>query len=519
MESQFFRTFVAMTAAMLLIGANGAARAEGETWVGGGAPAQGTVYFEINEVLNSGHSIRLMQHGPEGQFPNSQFYCPTFNLKPECELPKAAGKLFPKVVSLLPVCAGTDAEDCVQDLYISNADGQFIRGELLRTISGPTFAPDSALGLIEGSTAALFRVPGASNAAGTDTYVVKVSAQQDFNSQTGKFTVGEFSAFVVPYRETISDDRTVQYVEHIQSDGRTVVGSDGTNTSCVWNESGRCGVAVRYSEGQRVKLSFRATNKLAGWFSGRIKGPELLIQKFSPTANLFSISGAPVLVPQFRAIVPRTSTNSYVVKLLSLNPSMGGASHGANAPTSFEALEALKGLAGDSAVGYINPFSLTTVRGGSGCFADTSKVLGIVTTDAMVFEGSPPVFSNGQLVYKVAGVHFAPDRVTPIEGSYDLVMRSEVARCLYGFTSAPVQASISVLSEKGEPKVATTVVSESKGWLRLAAYGFNFSNPSIFVKLSQHKAQFKKTILCLRGKTVKKVTAINPTCPAGFKKK
>jgi hypothetical protein len=29
----------------------------------------------------------------------------------------------------------------------------------------------------------------------------------------------------------------------------------------------------------------------------------------------------------------------------------------------------------------------------------------------------------------------------------------------------------------------------------------------------------KSTIICLKGKTTKKVTAVNPKCPAGYKKK
>ena len=29
----------------------------------------------------------------------------------------------------------------------------------------------------------------------------------------------------------------------------------------------------------------------------------------------------------------------------------------------------------------------------------------------------------------------------------------------------------------------------------------------------------KKTITCVKGKTNKKITAVNPKCPAGFKKK
>ena len=45
-------------------------------------------------------------------------------------------------------------------------------------------------------------------------------------------------------------------------------------------------------------------------------------------------------------------------------------------------------------------------------------------------------------------------------GTYDLVKRSAVARCIYGFSSAPVKASISVVSATGSPEVATTVVGE-----------------------------------------------------------
>ena len=512
-----------MTTSILLIGSSLSAQAEGETWVGGavGQPVPGTMFFEINEVAHTGYSVRTMMHYKESQTPEFQHYCPTFNSKPGCQLPPEGSKFGPRVFSVLPVCNQVDSEDCVQDLYVSNASGEFIKGEFIRNVSGPKFDADQALGLIEGSTQALYRVPGAINAGGTDTYVVNVRAQLDYRARIGKFSVGEFGATVLPYRETPSNDQTMEYAETVGFGGIQTVASYGNNTACAWNEAGRCGVTVRYREGQKVKLSFRATNELAGWFSGRIKGPELQIEKFSPTANLFTVSGAPVAVPQFRAVVPKTSTISLVVENVARNPNTGGISNNANSGRgSFDFLTQFKDFVGDKAVGFINPFSLTTVRGGSGCFADTSKVLGIVTTDSMVFEGSPPVFTNGQLEYKVAGLHYAPDGKTVIEGNYDLVMRSEVARCLYGFTSAPVQASISVVSENGEAKVATTVLSESKGWLKLAAYGFTFSNPSILVKLTQARVVPKKTtVLCVKGKVAKKVTAVNPKCPAGFKKK
>ena len=138
----------------------------------------------------------------------------------------------------------------------------------------------------------------------------------------------------------------------------------------------------------------------------------------------------------------------------------------------------------------------------------------------MGYASGSPSFNNGTLDYKVAGLHYLPGGKDEVEGSYNFVMRSETARCLYGFSKAPISARISVTSATGEKKVATTVVSEKNGWLKLAAYGFTFSSPTISVKLSQGKVVAKKsTITCVKGKLIKKVTAVGPKCPAGYKKK
>jgi hypothetical protein len=108
-------------------------------------------------------------------------------------------------------------------------------------------------------------------------------------------------------------------------------------------------------------------------------------------------------------------------------------------------------------------------------------------------------------------------------------MRSDYARCLYGFTSAPISASVSILSADGTSQVATTVLGERDGWLYLSANNFTFSSPTVKVKLTQEapsKADASKsspsalnTITCVKGKTLKKVTAFNPKCPSGYKKK
>ena len=137
----------------------------------------------------------------------------------------------------------------------------------------------------------------------------------------------------------------------------------------------------------------------------------------------------------------------------------------------------------------------------------------------MGYEGGSPSFSNGTLSYKVSGMHYSADGSTLARGTYDLVMRSEVARCLYGFSSAPVSASVSITGSD-QTSIATTLVSEKDGWLKLAAYGFNFSNPVIKVKITQQPKVVKKTsVICAKGKQSKTITAVNPKCPKGYKKK
>jgi hypothetical protein len=163
---------------------------------------------------------------------------------------------------------------------------------------------------------------------------------------------------------------------------------------------------------------------------------------------------------------------------------------------------------------------------------------GVIGTNAAVYSDGPPTFDKEEqsLNYTVGASHF-DSKGELFKGYYQLNLRSDVARCLYGFGSAPIQAKIEVSSSDGTPTLATTVINESDGWLKMTAAGFTFSTPKIKVKLSQEvsapaptatptpsavakPAAAKKTsITCLKGKTSKKITSVNPKCPIGYKKK
>jgi hypothetical protein len=126
------------------------------------------------------------------------------------------------------------------------------------------------------------------------------------------------------------------------------------------------------------------------------------------------------------------------------------------------------------------------------CASGDSRVIGIVSTNAMGYQVEPPKFTKGFLNYQVSGMHYLPGGQELALGNYDLVVRSDFARCLYGFGRSPLSANVSVVNNKGNKVFSTTRVSEKDGWLKLSAKGFTFSKKIIKVKITKAKKKKKK---------------------------
>lgn len=125
------------------------------------------------------------------------------------------------------------------------------------------------------------------------------------------------------------------------------------------------------------------------------------------------------------------------------------------------------------------------------CAGFDSGFYGTGSTNAAIYAVDPPSLRNGSLNYEVASVHYLPDGKTLNLGRYEMSLRSDVARCIYGLSRAPISASINVLNQKGIKTLATSVVSEKNGWLKLQASGFTFSKKLISVKLVNKKLKKK----------------------------
>ena len=485
----------------------------------GAKPESGGV-FQIGET---GVNVPFSGLGAGSKVSNDSWTC-TSTKDPECDFSKLKSM---GGESVFPPCETELQENCIVSLAITNRDGIFVDAALTRSLQGMTFPADKSLNYIAGSTPSIWSAPESPSSSGTTDYMVLVRMHQARYLGEKKFNPKHFIASVVPYREQAGDYKAPSQIT-VSNDpfqnGPTKSYAAGGHDECVWTEAGKCGVAQDFAAGTRVKLVIRLPKELSGWLQGRLKDPLVQAKSFSETNSELTVEAEPALVQRFKhTIVGKenvSETEKQFVRENGMSGSWDSFTTWANAsrPEAFKFIRHFKTAAGDKAAGantYWNFGSSHLTAQGSPCLSDNSKILGIVTTNSMAYDGGVPKYSRGSLNYKVAGMHLEADGATEVLGSYDLVMRSEVARCLYGFSKAPLSATISI-SGAGDRTIATTVVSEKNGWLKLAAYGFTFSEKTIKVKLTQKKT----TITCVApGKKSKKVTGFSPKCPKGFKKR
>jgi hypothetical protein len=482
-----------------------------------------SVMFSVAEEATTGQTTSILIANREGNKPgDGNWNCSSFT-DPNCEVPADANLLWGATV--FGVCESATDVNCIEDFQIA------VNGEELKSA---TFKERPAGMQVEampsrnfpgGGTVTLWSAEHAPSASGTTDYMVnlRVGGSTDPRSRTLRWNPFTMQVNVIPYRLLTGERYKTPFPEGNTNEKTKIrrYGIGGLALECAWNDNGRCGRQQDFALDTKVKVVVRVSKELGGWFRGRMKDPVISVSSFNDKFNRISVEAQPVEIPKMAHFVDREEMSTTEQKYFS--DSSGGMKYGVGSwyPAAyrgiFNYIEYFKKKVDDTAAGMntVWNFGTTDAGRGSACLTDDSRVLGIVTTNAMGFDGASPSYSRGSLNYNVGGLHLRPDGKTPILGTYDLVMRSDVARCLYGLSRAPVGATITVSGE-GDSNIATTVVGERNGWLKLAAYGFTFSNKTIKVKLSQKRT----TITCVsttQPTKTRKVSGVAPKCPSGFR--
>jgi hypothetical protein len=402
--------------------------------------------------------------------------------------------------AILPVCVANES-NCIEGLSLQISGSAPVRAQNVAGLEeGFTFESIEALGTPRGAGPSLWNAEGIRNDSGSSQYVV--AANLTFVVINGTTVLYEgLSAAVYPVEELTGPRYKAPVIGNLLVNGATMWyhdnGEQGSNDGCTLTTAGKCWARTGFQDGVRAEVSMRVAKGVSGWLHGRLKDPEIAIEALSTQSNRIVVGAESVDVPVMYAETPYSNLETEVKEWLRFQSGYGGFAFGKQwlvypsfNPYARKLISRFASSVNDQASAVYSSWQFNTMSSqpqSQSCISQVGGLVGLVTTNAMAYDQYAPAFRDGSLDYSVAGLHLLPDGEKAI-GVYDLVMRSDVARCLYGFSKAPVSAKVSVLTSDGESIVATTQVSEKNGWLKLSAYGFTFSEKKISVRVLQPQA-------------------------------
>jgi hypothetical protein len=170
----------------------------------------------------------------------------------------------------------------------------------------------------------------------------------------------------------------------------------------------------------------------------------------------------------------------------------------------------------------------------------SARYPGLVASNSTAVEPGPPTYNNTDesLEYRVAAPHLTENGAKNV-GTYSLYVSSDIAKCLWGDNLNSAKASVSILNDDGSVQVAAAVLKSDSNGLTFQVSGFHYSTGVIKISLMERDStpsptspgtpvpateskvvsRKKTTITCIKVKVTKKVTAVKPLCPKGYKKK
>jgi len=455
----------------------------------------------------------------------------------------------------LPICSNQVTVDCMRDFVVSNAQGKSLEAQIVGEfpLGNPQYFKGSlAMKIPNGGGPTLIRIPEAPHNGG-DLYLLKTQmtgsklpSNQTFQMDGLSISITAVKLIDGKYVYSGASTNPTLYTKGFANIG---VETGTYPSTCAIASPTQCAAKYSLPMGLNFSVTVDLSRKITGWLHGRIKAPEVAVSTNKYGGSTLTVKAEPIKIPVNATWVMNETAatsikdfyrgksnsgsplfgNENKTKPLSEIALMRDGNTGHNSETLNEYLAWLSTL-GDKAQALPTAWTIQTMGNYQvsdqiqKCLNESSSLAGIVTTNAAEYLDGPPTFnkSEGTLDYKVAATHFEPDGKTVFRGTYDLIMSSTVARCIYGFSNAPISATVSITSDSAESSVATTQVSERSGWFTLNAYNFTYSSPTIRVKLSGTpialiKPVAVKKITCTKGKSIKVFAGTK--CPAGFKKK
>ena len=462
----------------------------------------------------------------------------------------ASGYQFRAVLS---PCESATAVDCIESFSGTTSDGTAVAGVFKQhfPLRGLTdYTGSVADSVPSGGTPGLWTLAGLPHGFGND-YELTVQVSGSKVNGDALTPARAFNATITPVSvfrtgcslttSTLAGTCRATYLEQTLGNGKTGVSfaspafdQDNGYHCRSWGEDQNCTLQHAFPAGAKFAVKVRLSTSPSGWLHGRMQDPVASIDRANNVTTV-NISAAPTKVPLVVgegqwATLPTTIQDSYTKACLNVRC---GTKRGLDDPTkttftmdqrqiimspnafstdAFDGIKLWSGYMKDTASAMPSAWSVHTLsdsemKNAPDCIKNGVGVTGIVATNASAYAEGPPSFdkATSTLNYKVAAMHFDKDGVTPFAGQYTLILRADIADCLYGVKDSEAESTISVTGEDGAVKTATTAFKLANGWFTFSASGFGHSAPTIQVKLTSPTKvnAVKKGTLTSRSQLIK----------------
>ncbi len=395
--------------------------------------------------------------------------------------------------SWLTPCASEADLGCIEELKISTngSPTTALNFSAYLTSIDPDIPEDLTYGIPKGATASIW------TATNGDTYLIQAKTSLTWNVvppatkwkiSTNAFILNIHRVIMQP-TNTYVGDKSPMHVALVTPPGGTTPLITTSGSRCVQTLD-KCALPVRFRPSTRISSKVRLPDSFSGWMTGRLENGIVSTTQLSNQRIRYSVEADP--------------SNTYIAGGASLISQTPISYFGGSAPTQSwvghqwpESLTAYKAHAatfGEKALytreswylqsNNYSMSSMTAPASSRNCFASSSGMVGLMTTNASAFNNSVPSWDSktGELTYEVASPHFDENGAVAT-GTYSLSLPPDAVKCLYGDTALPSTVDVDVIEAGQVQQSQKVTVTQDANWIRFFASGFHFSNPTLKVRL------------------------------------
>lgn len=435
---------------------------------------------------------------------------------------------------ILGSCINSDEIGCVESLKVTDSSGQDNELTLLGpATSGVKEIPESQeYGIPRSSSRPLYR-----DSSGR-LFIVRATLRVHFPVGSNGKTQFNLNVDVTPVVKVVNSEIGTPEVISLPNNvtGKGIVTVRPTREECVTIDNGFCYQPLDANLTSQYELTLRVPTGVNGWMNGRLVEPRFTLTQINSNSQVITITAKPAKMPiaggwaTYDELPNNFLASLYPYSRLIFEKKMPGffVSSPSQGNRGFQEFEAWAPYLKDKAITSVTNWSFSTqVNSGIDfCGKSINEITGVVASNASVYSSQPPTWdaSNSTLSYQVASPHIDENGNENV-GTYTLAMSLKAIQCLYGQGSLPPSATISIGYGRDVVTVATITLKSELGWIYFNASGFHYSSPTIKVKFEKPVVAApaaaslrKRTIWCAKGYAKKKVVAVNPVCPRGYKK-